>query len=160
MLKSLALALGLLAAVGAAVVLVARAGRTPAQPLSARVDAIFAKWDRRDSPGCSVGVSRNGVVVHERGYGMANLEHGVPITPASVFQAASISKQFTALSVMLLAQRGQLSLDDEARKYLPELRDYGSPLTIRHLLSHTSGLRDVFLLLELSAPQDDGGSVT
>ena len=88
---------------------------------------------------------------------MANLELDVPITPASVLEAASIAKPFTAMSIMLLAQRGQLSLDDEARRYLPELPDYGRPLTIRHLLNHTSGVRDAFLLLELSAPEDDGG---
>lgn len=157
LLKRLAIVLGFLVAVGAALVFVARAGRRPAEPLSARVDEIFAEWNKPDSPGCSVGVSRNGLPVHERGYGMANLELNAPITPASVFEAASISKQFTAMSIMILAQRGQLSLDDEARKYLPELPDYGSPLTIRHLLNHTSGLRDVFLLLELSAPQDDSG---
>ena len=157
MLKRLAIVLGFLVAVGAAVVFVARAGRRPAEPLSARVDEIFREWNRHDSPGCSVGVSRNGLPVHERAYGMANLELKVPITPASVFEAASISKQFTAMSIMILAQRGQLSLDDPARKHLPELPDYGSPLTIRHLLSHTSGLRDAFLLLELSAPHDDSG---
>ena len=156
MLKRSALLLGLVAAVGAAV-FVARTGRTPDDSLSARIDEIFAERNRQDAPGCSVGVSRNGVPVHERGYGMANLELDVPITPASVFEAASISKQFTAMSIMLLAQRGQLSLDDPARKDLPELPDYGNPLTIRHLLNHTSGLRDVFLLLEVSAPQDDNG---
>lgn len=154
--KRLAIVLGLLVGVGAAV-FVARAGRRPAESSSARVDEMFAQWNRPDSPGCSVGVSRDGLTVHERGYGMANLELDVPITPASAFEAASISKQFTAMSIMLLAQRGRLSLEDQVRKYLPELPDHGTPLTIRHLLNHTSGLRDVFLLLELSAPQDDGG---
>ena len=154
--KRLAIVLGLLVAVGAAV-FVARAGRRPAESSSARVDEIFAQWNRPDSPGCSVGISRDGLTVHERGYGMANLELDVPITPASAFEAASISKQFTAMSIMLLAQRGRLSLEDQVRKYLPELPDHGTPLTIRHLLNHTSGLRDVFLLLELSAPQEDRG---
>ncbi len=86
---------------------------------------------------------------------MANLESGVAITPASVFHVASISKQFTAMSILLLAQRGQLSLDDEARKYITELTDYGTPLTIRHLLTHTSGLRDAFLLQGMAAPRED-----
>jgi CubicO group peptidase (beta-lactamase class C family) len=89
-------------AVGAALLVAARLGRGPVDALSAEVDAIFAAWKRPDSPGCSVGVSRNDLTVHERGYGMANLELNVPITPASVFDAASISKQFTAMSIMLL----------------------------------------------------------
>jgi len=79
--------------------------------------------------------------VYERGYGMANLELGVSITPASVFPAASISKQFTAMSILLLAKRGQLSLDDEVRKYIPEWADHASRITIRHLLTHTSHYR-------------------
>src|SRR6266496_1731037 len=120
-----------------------------------RVDKLFAEWNRPDSPGCSMGVSRNGSVVYQHGYGMANLELGVPITPASVFSLASISKQFTAMSILLLAQRGQLSLDDEVRKYVPELPDYGTPLKIRHLLNHTSGLRDAFNLDGWSAPRQD-----
>ena len=91
MLKRSAIVLGLLVAVGAAV-FVARAGRRPDDSLSARIDEIFAERNRQDAPGCSVGISRNGVPVHERGYGMANLELDVPITPASVFEAASISK--------------------------------------------------------------------
>jgi CubicO group peptidase (beta-lactamase class C family) len=143
-----------LVAVGAAM---SGACARPADSMSARIDEIFAERNRQDAPGCGVGISRNGVPVYERGYGMANLELDVPITPASVFEAASISKQFTAMSIMLLAERGQLSLDDPVRKHLPELPDYGHPLTIRHLLNHTSGLRDVFLLLEVSAPQDDNG---
>jgi CubicO group peptidase (beta-lactamase class C family) len=129
--------------------------RSAAPPATDKIDQLFQKWNTRDSPGCSVGVSRNGQPVSERGYGMANLELGVPIAPTSVFEAASISKQFTAMSTMLLVQRGQISLDDEARKYLPEMPAYGSPLTIRHLLNHTSGLRDAFLLFELSAPEDE-----
>jgi len=86
-----------------------------------------------------------------------HLELSVPIAPTSVFEAASISKQFTAMSIMLLVERGRLSLDDAVRKYLPEMPDYGRPLTIRHLLNHTSGLRDAFLILELSAPEDGYG---
>jgi CubicO group peptidase (beta-lactamase class C family) len=122
-----------------------------------KVDQLFAKWNQPDSPGCGVAIGRNGQLVYERGYGLANLELGVPIAPTSVFEAASISKQFTAMSVMLLVERGRLSLDDEVRKYLPEMPDYGSPLTIRHVLNHTSGLRDAFLILELSAPEDEHG---
>jgi CubicO group peptidase (beta-lactamase class C family) len=86
---------------------------------------------------------------------MANLESGVAVTPASVFHVASVSKQFTAMSILLLAHRGRLSLDDEARKYVTELPDYGRPLTIRHLLTRTSGLRDAFLLQGMAAPRED-----
>ena len=90
----------------------AKASPSSAESVTARVDQLFAQWNRSDSPGCSLGVSQNGVPVYERGYGMASLELGVPITPTSVFPAASISKQFAAMSILLLAQRGQLSLDD------------------------------------------------
>jgi CubicO group peptidase (beta-lactamase class C family) len=129
---------------------------SPAEAVTGRVDRLFAQWNRPDSPGCSLAVSQSAVPVYERGYGMANLELGVPITPATVFHVSSISKQFTAMCILLLAQRGRLSLDDEARKYIPELPNYGSRLTIRHLLTHTSGLRDAFLLLGLAAPGDEG----
>lgn len=129
-----------------------------AEPSPVAIDKLFAQWSRSDSPGCSLGVSRNGTIVYERGYGVANLELGVPITPASVFHVASVSKQFTAMSILLLAQRGQLALDDEVRKHMPAFPEYGTPLTIRHLLTHTSGLRDAFLLIELAAPREDGAS--
>ena len=123
-----------------------------ADAVTAGVDKLFAEWNSTNSPGFSLAVSRNGKLVYERGYGMANLELGVPITPASVFHVASVSKQFTAMCILLLVERGKLSLDDEARKYVPELPEYGTPLTIRHLLSQTSGLRDAFLLLGVAAP--------
>ncbi|MDQ3169407.1 MAG: serine hydrolase [Acidobacteriota bacterium] len=107
----------------------------------ARVDAVFATWSA-STPGCAVGVARGGLPVLQKAYGMADLEHGVANTPETIFEAGSVSKQFTAAAVLLLAQDGKLSLDDPARKYLPELPDYGAPLTIRHMLQHTSGLRD------------------
>jgi CubicO group peptidase (beta-lactamase class C family) len=115
---------------------------------------LFAEWNRHDSPGCSLAISRNGTLIHERGYGMANLELRVPITPASVLSAASISKQFTAMSILLLAERGQLSLDDEVTKFVPEWVDHENHVTIRHLLTHTSGLRDGFALLGWAIPSD------
>jgi len=132
-----------------------KASPSLAESVTARVDQLFAQWNRSDSPGCSLGVSQNGVPAYERGYGMASLELGVPITPTSVFPAASISKQFTAMSILLLAKRGQLSLDDEVRKYIPEWADHESWITIRHLLTHTSGVRDGFTLHELNAARDD-----
>lgn len=130
--------------------------RASAASRTGRVDQLFADWNKPDSPGCGVGVTEHGAVVAERAYGMANLELGVPITPASVFSAASISKQFTAMSILLLVQRGQLALDDPVRKHITELPDYGTPLTIRHLLTHTSGLREGFGLDGWSAARQDG----
>lgn len=113
----------------------------------ARVDAVFARWDRTDSPGCALGVSQGGRQVYARGYGMADLQHALAITPASIFHVASISKQFAAVSVALLAADGRLSLDDDVRRYVPEVPDYGTRITIRHLIHHTSGLRDQWQLL-------------
>jgi CubicO group peptidase (beta-lactamase class C family) len=114
---------------------------------SARVDKLFATWNGTDTPGCAVGISRNGAIVYEHGYGMANLELNVPITPETVFAIASITKSFTAMSVLLAAGQGKLSLDDEVQKYIPDWRDRDDHITIRHLLTHTSGLRDAFALL-------------
>jgi CubicO group peptidase (beta-lactamase class C family) len=113
---------------------------------AARVDPLFAAWNRPDSPGCGVGVSRNGAVIYERGYGMASLERHVPITSSTVFPLASITKSFTAMSVLLAAERGLLSLDDEVSKYIPEWSVGEHHVTIRHLLTHTSGLRDAYVL--------------
>jgi CubicO group peptidase (beta-lactamase class C family) len=107
----------------------------------AQVDKIFARWTG-DTPGCVVGVAEKGKPVLTRAYGMADLEHGVRNSADTIFEAGSVSKQFTAAAVALLARDGKLSLDDPVRKYLPELPDYGVPLTIRHMLQHTSGLRD------------------
>ncbi len=108
-----------------------------------RIDRIFAAYDKPDSPGCAVVVLHRGKVIHRRGYGRAHLEWDAPITPSTVFHVASLSKQFTSLAVALLAEQGKLSLDDDVRKYVPELPDYGRVITLRHLLYHTSGLRDV-----------------
>jgi CubicO group peptidase (beta-lactamase class C family) len=128
------------------------AGPARAESATEKVDRLFATWDTRDSPGCSLGVSREGTTIYERGYGMANLDLGVALTPASVFDAASVSKQFTAMSILLLAQRGQVSLDAEVGQYIPGWGDHGHRITVRHLLTHTSGLYDAFLLQGL-APQ-------
>lgn len=118
--------------------------------INSRVDGLFRRWDNRASPGCALAVVRDGAIVYKRGYGMADLDHDIPITPSSVFHAASLSKQFTAAAIVLLAQEGKLSLDDEVRRYIPELPDFGVPITIRHLIHHTSGLRDQWNLLELA----------
>jgi CubicO group peptidase (beta-lactamase class C family) len=119
----------------------ARAHDPPAGDAAARVDAAFASYTA-DTPGCAVGVSKDGKEVLARAYGSADLEHGIANTAETVFEAGSVSKQFTAAAVLLLAQAGKLKLDDPVDQYVPELPDYGAPLTLRHLLHHTSGLRD------------------
>lgn len=115
-----------------------------------RVDRIFAAYDKADSPGCALGVIRDGEFIYRKGYGTASLELGVPLSSKSVFYMGSVSKQFTAASVVLAAEQGYLSLDDNIRKYIPELPDYGQPVTLRQMLHHTGGLRDIFGLLEIS----------
>ena len=128
------------AVVAAMSLAIAQSAVSPA-PVS-EVDAVFSRWNKT-SPGCAVGVSVNGKSVLERGYGMANLEHDVPNLPDTIFEAGSVSKQFTAAAIQLLARDGKLSLDDAVQKFVPELREYDNqPLTIRHMLTHTSGLRD------------------
>ncbi len=124
-------------------------------PLPARVDSIFAAYNRTDSPGCAVGVYQDGAIAYARGYGMADLEQGVAIDAHTVFDIGSTSKQFTAAALALLAQDGRLSLDDDIREYVPELPDYGSPITIRHLLNHTSGLRDYIGLMTMAGTDID-----
>ena len=111
-------------------------------PQAARVDSIFARWSSRETPGCAVGVARNGTPILTKAYGMADLERDVSATPATIYEAGSVSKQFTATAIILLAQQGKLSLDDDIRKYVPEIPYYGATIRIRHLLTHTSGLRD------------------
>ncbi len=116
----------------------------------ARVDGIFAAYDKPDSPGCALGVIRDGEFVYRKGYGAGSLELGVPLTSQSVFYMGSVSKQFVAASVVLAAEQGLLSLDDNVRRYLPEIPDYDYPVTLRHMLHHTSGFRDILELMALS----------
>ena len=125
---------------------------TPAADLAStsRVDAIFSDYDKPTSPGCAVGVYQDDRVVYQRAFGMANLDHDVALTPASVFHVASVSKQFTAAAILLLAAEGKLSIDDEVRKYIPELPDFRQRITIRQLANHTSGIRDQWSLLGLA----------
>jgi CubicO group peptidase (beta-lactamase class C family) len=137
-----------------------RAQSAEAKGHAQSVDSIFSKWDSSNAPGCAVGVSENGRSVYEHGYGMANLDDGIAIGPESIFHVASVSKQFTAMAIMLLVRDGKLSLDDEVRKYVPELPDYGKRITIRHILQHTSGLRDQWELLSLSRGRFDEDLIT
>ncbi len=121
-----------------------------------KVDAVFAAYDTPASPGCVLGVIQDGRLIYARGYGRANLEHQIPISPQTVFDIGSTSKQFTAASIVLLALRGKLSLDDDIRKFVPEVPDYSQTVTIRHLLHHTSGLRDYLTLMTLAGVDFDG----
>ena len=123
--------------------------------LKAKVDGVFREYDRSDSPGCALGVYQDGKIVYERGYGMANLELGVANSPQTVFDIGSTSKQFTAFSIHLLAREGKLSLDDDIRKWVPEVPSYGPKITIRHLLHHTSGLRDYIEIMSLQGIQEE-----
>ncbi len=114
---------------------------------SAAVNKLFNEWDTPSSPGCAVAVMKDGRIVFEHGYGMADLNHDVRVTPATVFDVGSIAKQFTATAILLLAQEGKLSLNDSIRKYVPEVPDFGVPITLQQMLHHTSGIRDYEQLL-------------
>lgn len=98
-----------------------------------KVDRLFETWDKPSSPGCALGIIQDGTLIYARGYGMANLEHNIPITSKSVFRIGSTSKQFTAVCMALLEEEGALSLDDSLRKFLPQMPEYAEEITIRHL---------------------------
>jgi CubicO group peptidase (beta-lactamase class C family) len=129
---------------------------TSAPATGQSIDSIFALYDNRQSPGCAVSVLDGDRTLVMKGFGMASLEHDLPITPQSAFYAASVSKQFTAFAVALLAQQGKLSLDDDVRKWLPEVPNFGKTITVRHLIHHTSGIRDYFGLLGMTGWPSDG----
>ncbi len=128
-------------------------GPLDAQVPAARVDSIF-RFASDSTPGCAVAATRDGTVLLARGYGIANLEHRVPITAETVFYLASVSKQFAAAAINLLVLDRKLSLDDDVQKYVPELPAYQRPITIRHLIHHTSGLRDYLDLFDLAGLDD------
>ena len=115
-----------------------------------RIDALFEAWTGPRTPGCAVAVLRGGELLLAKGYGAANLEYDVPITPSTVFHVASVSKQFTALALALLVADGEVSWDDDIRHYVPELPDFGTPITLRHLAHHTSGIRDQWAMLQMA----------
>lgn len=131
-------------------VLSAHVAAAPLPPeIVARLDRVFARWDSPETPGAAVAIARNGETIYARGFGMASLEHGVPWTPETLSETGSVAKQFTAAAVTLLAVRGRLSLDDPLQRHLPEVPDFGRAITLRMLLDHTSGLRDIHGLFDL-----------
>ncbi len=125
------------------------AAQVPTGQIQPEVDKVFARWTK-DTPGCAVGADVNGTAVVRAAYGMADLEHDVPITLDTIFEAGSVSKQFTAAAVLLLEQGGTLSLDDKVRKYIPELPDVAAGITIRQMLNHTAGLREWASLVSIA----------
>jgi CubicO group peptidase (beta-lactamase class C family) len=120
-----------------------------------QIDSLFVEWDN-NSPGCALGIIKNGELTYSRGYGMANLEYDIPNTDTSVFRIASTSKQFTAACIILLAQKGRLNLDDKLIDFYPEFPKYANQITIRHLLNHTSGIRDYIMIAYLVGLGDEG----
>jgi CubicO group peptidase (beta-lactamase class C family) len=130
------------------------------QPTNDKVDSLFERYTKA-GPGCALAVMQDGAIVYQQGYGLANLEHGVPILPSTVFNVGSMAKQFTAFAIALLEDEGQLSYDDDLRTYLPEMHDFGPIITIRHLIHHTSGLRGSFPeLLALAEWRDTDATTT
>ena len=121
-----------------------------------RIDAVYARY-ATGGPGCAVGVYRGGRIVYAKGYGLANIEYNVPVTPQTPFIMGSVSKQFTAAAIALLVEEGRIRLDDDVRKYVPELPDYGTKITIDHLVHHTSGLRDFWTLVQAADMRNDDG---
>jgi len=123
--------------------------------MAARIDDIFADYASETGPGCSMGVIQDGRLIHASGYGTANLDHGIPNGPATIFRTGSVSKQFTAGAIALLAIRGELELDAPVQRYIPEFPDYPDPPTVRHLIHHTSGVRDYIVLMSLAGNRSE-----
>ncbi|NND35178.1 MAG: beta-lactamase family protein, partial [Saprospiraceae bacterium] len=114
----------------------------------AEIDGLFNQCSQTDLPGCAIAIIKDGSIVYKKGYGMADLEHGVPISPGTVFYAGSISKQFVAGCALLLSERKELDLQSAVQKYLADFPVYENPITVQHLIYHTSGIKDYFEILE------------
>jgi CubicO group peptidase (beta-lactamase class C family) len=127
--------------------------------LTDKVDEMFKEWNRNDSPGAALGIIKDGRIIYARGYGIASLEHTIPWTPQTVSRTGSISKQFIAMCIAILAEQGKLSLDDDIRKHMPDWHEYDGPITLRHLLHHTSGVREYLTLVELMGKPEGSGYV-
>ena len=120
-----------------------------------QIDSLFIDWNKPNHPGGSIGVMKNDKIVFSRSYGLASLEYLAPNSTETIFNIASVSKQFTAMGIVLLHIQGKLSIDDDIRKYLPELPDFGEKITIRQMLHHTSGLRSLHAMLGLAGWRAD-----
>lgn len=127
--------------------------------LTDKVDELFKQWDKNDSPGAAVGIFKDGRIIYARGYGIANLEYALPWTPQTPSRIGSISKQFIGMCIAILAEQGKLSLDDNIRKYIPDWPEYNGPITLRHLMHHTSGVREYLTLVELMGKAEGSGYV-
>jgi CubicO group peptidase (beta-lactamase class C family) len=133
-----------------------RAQSTLPDSTARQIDAVFGRYTP-DGPGCAMGVFQNGKIAFAKGYGLANIEYGIPLTPKTPMIMGSVSKQFTAAAIALLVEQGRIKLDDDVHKYLPELADYGKKITIGHLVHHTSGLRDWWALVNAAGMRPDDG---
>ncbi|MCK4828781.1 serine hydrolase [bacterium] len=114
------------------------------QPTDEKIDRIFSHYTKPESPGCALAVIRDGDIIYKQGYGLANVEHSLPILPSIVFNIGATAKQFTGFAIALLENQGKLSFEDDIREHLPEMHDYGQTITIRNLIHHTSGIRCTF----------------
>ena len=122
---------------------------------SQKIDSIFNSWTETNHPGGAIGIMQNGEVIYSKAFGLASLEYQVPNTTETIFNVGSVSKQFTAMGIVLLQEKGLLSIDDDIRKYLPDMPDFGHTITIRHMLHHTSGMRSLHAMLRLAGWRDD-----
>lgn len=137
------------------IVIVFLCSTAKADRLTDQVDKLFKTWDKPDSPGCALGVIKDGQFIYKRGYGMANLEYNIPLTSQSIFRIGSTSKQFTAICITLLEEQGKISVDDSLRKYFPEMPEYAEDIKIRHLIHHMSGIRDYLTLWRIAGERND-----
>ena len=122
--------------------LVSGAYSQPQEPATSQVDSLFARWDNPNSAGAAIAIISDGEVLYKKGYGMANLDHGIPNTPSTIYDIASVSKQFAGMAIAMLHLSEDISLDANINSYVPEVPNFGKPITVRHLVHHTSGLRD------------------
>jgi len=127
--------------------------------LTDQVDELFKQWDRNDSPGAALGIFKDGRIIYARGYGVANLEYSLPWTPQTPSRTGSISKQFVGMCIAILAEQGKLSLDENIQTYFPDWPDYNGQITLKHLLYHTSGVREYLTLVELMGKPEGSGYV-
>jgi len=124
-----------------------------------KVDELFKQWDKDDSPGAAVGIFKDGRIIYARGYGIANLEYALPWTPQTPSRIGSISKQFIAMCIAILAEQGKISLDDNIQKYIPDWPEYNGPIKLKHLLHHTSGGREYLTIVSLMGKPEGSGYV-